>query len=369
MAIILLSYYIHLMPDSSYHAKHLSCEALQTKAIDCERVKIDNGERPLEIKNDEGKVVFFVDNLGPNVHILNSTTSFFELLDTPNQIGASNSILGIKEGKIQFQNEIKLPKIEADALLAKDIETHTIKATAIISDSIINANMMSDEINATTVYTNLLKSETIECEQMKLDDFHTNTLTGKTFVCNEANMEMINSSMLTSHNISTEKLKCKNIVNEMGNIETIINSSFTGNTIESQNIHTCSLNSNMLESKRICGNLVEVKEIHTDKLSIQKSLYGTVEHPLNLAVTQVKSIDVAGENIKIVSKIPCGVISQEIIINGLEVDEDYVVNVALTKKNDCSHTLICDKTHHTLRITYKERVERDSLIKILIHRV
>ena len=71
------------MPDSSYYAISLQSRTLKTEAIDCARVKINNSERPLEIKNDEGKVIFYVDNLGANVHTLNSTTSFLELSGHP----------------------------------------------------------------------------------------------------------------------------------------------------------------------------------------------------------------------------------------------------------------------------------------------
>ena len=84
------------MPDSSYYAISLQSQSLKTEAIHCGKVNINNSQRPLEIVNDEGKVIFFVDNLGANIHTLNSTTSFLELFDTPNVIGKENTLLGIK---------------------------------------------------------------------------------------------------------------------------------------------------------------------------------------------------------------------------------------------------------------------------------
>ena len=136
------------MPDYSYYAINLESKSLKTEAIDCLRVKINNSERPLEIKNDEGKVIFYVDNLGANVHTINSTTSFLELFDTPNVLGAEHNILGVKNEKLSFLDEINLSKIETEALTSKDIITNTMKATGIVTDSIINTKMVSDEIKA-----------------------------------------------------------------------------------------------------------------------------------------------------------------------------------------------------------------------------
>ena len=91
------------MPDSSYYAVSLQSQSLKTEAIHCGKVNINNSERPLEIMNDDGKVIFFVDNLGANVHTLNSTTSFLELFDTPKLLGNENSLLGIKMKNVIFR--------------------------------------------------------------------------------------------------------------------------------------------------------------------------------------------------------------------------------------------------------------------------
>ena len=50
------------MPDSSYYAISLKSQSLKTEEIECAKVRINNSDRPLEIMNDEGKVIFFVDN-------------------------------------------------------------------------------------------------------------------------------------------------------------------------------------------------------------------------------------------------------------------------------------------------------------------
>ena len=124
-----------------------------------------------------------------------------------------------------------------------------------------------------------------------------------------------------------------------------------------------------LNCANVSSSLIDAKEIRSDKLMIKKSVFGSEAAPLNLAVTQVKFIDVSGENIKIITKTPFGVLNQSIIIKGLDLDGDYTVNLTINQFNDCTHTLICDGNHHVLRVTYKERVDRDALLKILIQKV
>ena len=158
------------MPDSSYFANHLESFEFKSNKIDCGRVKIGvNNERPLEIQNDEGKVVFFVDNLGANVHTLNSTTSFLELIDTPNTIGNDNSILGIEEGKMQFIRDVKLSKAEVNCLAATSIGTETIKADGIISNSVISGTLVVDDLTTPVAKINTITSNVIACDNMTID--------------------------------------------------------------------------------------------------------------------------------------------------------------------------------------------------------
>tara|TARA_R110000851_G_scaffold54888_1_gene129238 strand:- start:3481 stop:4554 length:1074 start_codon:yes stop_codon:yes gene_type:complete len=357
------------MPDSSYYAISLKSQSLKTEEIECAKVRINNSDRPLEIMNDEGKVIFFVDNLGANVHTFNSTTSFVELFDTPKLLGNENSLLGIKDEKMSFLDEIKISKIEAEALTSKDITSTTINATGIMSDSIINAKMVSDDIKATTINTNLLTADSIVCQKMKIAKFETDMITGKESMINEANIESLICNTLVNEELTSDIITVQELVNKTGNITYLESQSIDSKQIKSDDIHAVTGDITGLTCVKMYGRLIDAKEIKTDKLIINKSVYGNVEEPLNLAVTQIKSVDVSGENIKITTKIPSGVLTQSIIINGLEIDGDYTVNLALNKMNDCTHTLICYGNQHILRITYKERVDRDVLLKILIQKI
>ena len=326
------------MPDSSYHAINLESKSLKTEAIDCAKVKINNSERPLEIKNDEGKVIFFVDNLGANVHTLNSTTSFLELFDTPNTLGKEHTLLGMKDEKIAFLDEIKLSKVEAEVLTSKDIITNSIKATGIVSDSIINGKMVSDEIKATAINTNLLTSDSIVCENMKILRFETDMITGKGLKINEANIESLICNTLVNEELTSDIITVRELVNEKSNIAYLESEGIDSKQIKSDDIHAITGDITGLTCVKIYGSLINAKEIETDKLMIKKSVFGSEDEPLNLAVTQVKSVDVSGENIKITTKIPAGVLNQSIIINGLEIEGDYILNLSLNKLNDCTYT-------------------------------
>jgi hypothetical protein len=357
------------MPDYSYYAINLESKSLKTEAIDCLRVKINNSERPLEIKNDEGKVIFYVDNLGANVHTINSTTSFLELFDTPNVLGAEHNILGVKNEKLVFLDEINLSKIETKALTSKDIITNTMKATGIVSDSIINTKMVSDEIKATAVKTNLLTSDSIVCEKMKIANFDCNMITSKELVIEQADIKHLKCNTLANDKLTSINIIVNDLANDKGKITQLESQNIVSKQIRTTDIHAVTGDISNLNCANVSSSLIDAKEIRSDKLMIKKSVFGSVEEPLNLAVTQVKSITVSGNNVKIITKIPAGVLNQTVIINGLDLDGDYIVNVMLNKFNDCTYTLICDGNHHVLRVTYKERVDRDALLHIMIKKV
>ena len=61
MNIISSKYIVYKMP-RSFNANLLECEKMQTSNIDCGKVQMNNSDNPFVVKNDEGKVVFFVDN-------------------------------------------------------------------------------------------------------------------------------------------------------------------------------------------------------------------------------------------------------------------------------------------------------------------
>ena len=315
------------------------------------------------------KSFFLLDNLGANIHTLNSTTSFLELFDTPNVIGRENTLLGIKNDKIAFLDTVKMAKIETEALTSTDIVANTIKATGIVTDSIINAKMVSDELKATTINTNLLTADSIVCEKMKIAKFETDMITGKELMISEANIESLICNTLLTEELTSDIITVRELVNEKSNIAYLESEIIESKQIKSEDIHTITGDITGLTCVNVSSSLIDAKEILCDKLVIKKSIYGSEEEPLNLAVTQVKSVDVSGERIKIITKTPAGVLTQSIIINGMEIDADYTVNLTLNKLNDCAHTLICEGTHYVLRVIYKERVDRDALLKILIQKV
>jgi hypothetical protein len=356
------------MPDSNYYALNLGCDRLETNSIKSERFKINNSERPLEIKNDEGKVVFFVDNLGANVQTINSTTSFFELVDTPNGIGIENSLISVKNEKLAFVNEINLPKINGEYVTSKSLVTDNVKSLDITSNSIKTESIIVDDVEATNLNVKNIRTDHIICNDMTIADFKTKTIMNEKLDCKNAKIESITSESITSNNLASTNIIVENLENQTGHITNLINETLVSNTIKSTSIDALQIVADKnVVSEIVSCDLLDTTEIKCNKLSILKSVYGTYEEPLDLAATRVKSVSCAGDLIIIHSKIPSGVINQDIIINGIK--GDYVVNMTFNKINDVTHTFIKNGKEHLLRMKYKERVERDSQVKIIIQKV
>tara|TARA_R110000796_G_scaffold186292_1_gene303191 strand:- start:202 stop:1275 length:1074 start_codon:yes stop_codon:yes gene_type:complete len=357
------------MPDSSYFANSLESLEIKSKKIDCGRVKIGvNNERPLEIQNDEGKVVFFVDNLGANVHTLNSTTSFLELIDTPNDLGNDDSILGIEAGKMKFIRDVKLSKAEVNCLAATSIGTETIKSDGIISNSIISGTLIVDDITAPIAKMKNITSDNIVCDNMTIDNFTTSNIRGDDLKFTNAELINLKSNSLVSTKISSSCIDCNSLKNRSAEIDHLLSETLTGKEIKCDELESNIIRANEITTEACNSTIVMCKEVNADKLILKKNTYGSNEEPLNLAITQVKSVDVTGDVICIISKIPCGVNSQQITVNGL-VDADYAVNLTLNQVNDCTHTFIRNEGCHLLRIKYGERVGRDTQVKILIQKI
>lgn len=361
------------MPDSNYYALNLGCEHLETNSIKSERFKINNSERPLEIKNDEGKVVFFVDNLGANVQTINSTTSFFELVDSPNELGEHNSLLGVQNEKLAFVNELNLPKISAEQVTANTIVTNTVKSLGITSGSIKTESMIVNDVQASNLSVTNIKTDHIVCDDMTIADFKTTTIMNEKLDCKNAKIESTTSESLTSNNLASTNIIVENLENQTGHITNIINETLVSNAIKSTSVDALQIVAEKkVVAETVSSDLLDTKEIKCNKLSIHKSVYGSSTEPLDLAVTRVKSVTVEGDLIIIHSKIPSGVINQEIIIHGLE--GDYVVSMTFSSSgspfvNDVTHTFINNHKEHLLRMKYKERVERDSQVKVIIQKV
>jgi hypothetical protein len=206
-------------------------------------------------------------------------------------------------------------------------------------------------------------------EKIKIANFDCNMITGKELVIEQADIKHLKCNTLANDKLTSINIIVNDLANDKGKITQLESQNIVSKQLKSNDIHAITGDITGLTCVNVSSSLIDAKEIWTDKLMIKKYVFGSVEEPLNLAVTQVKSVAVSGENIKIITKIPAGVLNQTVIINGLDLDGDYIVNVMLNKINDCTHTLICEGNHHVLRVTYKERVDRDALLKILIQKV
>ena len=376
------------MPDSYYESILIQCDDLRTTKINCDRVQINNSERPLEIKNDEGKVVFFVDSLGANIPTINSTTSFFELSDSPNEIGSENSLIGVRNEKLDFVNEIKLNNISAEEVTSNNIVSSTVKSLGITSDSIKTESLIVNDITATDLSVKNIKTDHIACNNMKIENFKTSKSINEELDCKKAEIKSLTTESITSNNLASTNIIVENLENKTANITDILNETLISNSIKSTSVNALQIvaEKNVVAAE-IYSDLVDTKEIKCNKLSIHKNVYGTHEEPLDLAVTRVKSVTVEGDLIIIHSKIPSGVLNQEITVHGLENDGDYVVSMTFNSSgrtkddnlisperrspfvNDITHMFVNTGNDYKLLMKYKERVERESQVKIIIQKV
>ena len=352
----------------SFNANLLECEKMQTSNIDCGKVQMNNSDNPFVVKNDEGKVVFFVDNNGANEKIINSTTNFIDLYDTPS-LGSENSILGIKNEKLAFSNFINVAKVDTTNLVSVDAKFDSLTTEKLDCGKATLKNIQCNTIKSSFSEFDELKATTIDCKTLKVEKIEQKHLTCETCSMDNAKINALEANLISLNNLASTFAIVENFENQTANINNLKsnNSLFVDSkiiTLEADEIKVKDLTAKQMKSDELC-----VKNIKIKSLNIEKSVYGSIDNPLCLNLTQTKEIQVAGNNIRIITSVPADILKQSFFINGLDIDEDYMINI--TSNNDMmfQYVLANNGAKFKLNIKYVERALRDSILKINITKI
>ena len=352
----------------SIEATLMECQNLQTSNIDCGKVQINNSDKPFVVKNNEGKVVFFIDNAGANQQIINTKTNFFDLYDAPS-LGSENSILGIKNEKLAFSNSIQVSKVDTTNLNSIDAKFDSLTSDMLNCNNSTLKNLKCDNIKSNFSKFEELQATSIDCKALKVENIELEHISTKMGVMDNAKINALEANLISLNNLASTHAIVENFENQTANINNLKsnNSLFVDSKIvalEADEINVKDLTAKQMKTDELCA-----KNIKSASLNIEKNVYGSIDNPLCLNFTQTKEVQVTGNNIKIITSVPAGILNQSFIINGLDVNEDYIVNITSNNENMFHYVLINDGTKHKLNIKYLDRALRDSVLKINIMRI
>jgi len=117
--------------------KDIETETIKiTNNLESKNVKINNDNNYLEVLNNEGKKVFWVDDDGANIKQLETITELNDVVGFPS---IKDGLLIGKDNQLEFTKDLEITNLKVDSGLINSIESK--KITADVANTItINSN-------------------------------------------------------------------------------------------------------------------------------------------------------------------------------------------------------------------------------------
>lgn len=350
----------------------VTCDQLQANSIKSKRVDIGSltlqtRDRYLNVKDTAGNDVFWVDDNGANIKALETQTDFVSLTDTANIMGDESSVLIVNEGKkIDFTKHINIDSVtskvtKCDKLLSKSCNVDSLVTKSALGETSTWDKLHSDDITCRTIGAGELVVKKLKCdsfkttvldvENSKSEKVITNSCEAETFNCSKsvtassASIQNLISSTIETKSITADKVNSYLISTEKGLIKDIE-----------------TVNANITTLQSLSAN---IKELSVESVKLQKQVYGSTTQPLNLGFTQQKILELREGNYhKIISIVPCGVLTQAFYVTNVDVYGDWLLHCTLTKDNSVTATIITEAEHQRLKVNlnYKKNTEDNSLV-------
>ena len=306
--------------------KDIETETIKiTNNLESKNVKINNDNNYLEVLNNQGKKVFWIDEDGANIKQLETITELNDIVGFPS---IRDGLLIGKDNQLEFTKDLEITNLKVDSGLINSIEskkitadvanTITINSNSVLckvanADKLISneakiTNLNTDELTAKSIKVDDLKCGNLDCDNFKPTDIETDNLLSK-----HINTEELNAGSLQAKEAGIANLETQNILTQRMDI------------IETANIK-------VLNNEDAIINELKVSNAHIDNLKYNKMIkniksYGSVEEPLVLNVVDTKYLDVNNEtgSLKIFNKIVDKTPQNKIELTNLP-EGDYIVN-------------------------------------------
>ena len=288
------------------------------------------------------------------------------MYDTPRELGKENTVLGIKNGKLAFVDDINADIVQIKKLTCQVGNVYTLKSETLDVHSCCVTDLKSEKSFSKASTIENLNASSITCNDLNVTKFDPDTLE-----CNSAHIQDLKttafqSDLISSHNLASTHAVLENLEAHKSKLDDVVSKTLHTDSIKAKDVTSDNIKAKLVTFTDVKCDTVDAEMITAKKICVKQNTYGSLNEPLCLALTQTKYINVEGSNVKIVTKCPAGVLTQSFTIYGLNVNEDYIAHV--TSNNDVmlQYLLINDGNRFTLKINYADRTLRDTVLKIYI---
>ena len=339
-------------------------------------VNLSSKDRYINVKDNTGKDVFWVDENGANISSLETKTDFVSLTDTTDKLGDNNSVVVVKDTinggdvnkKLNFTKDLEIESLKTKNIKCEKCNIKSINTDILVGKSVLGDNATIDKIHSDEIVGVSIKTGDLIAKKLKCDNFKTDLLEVINNKCERIIAEEIQNDTIISKNINGEKanigeLESQNvhIINLQANQTNGGNGNFDkGSFNELETVKFSAIHLKSLDAK--------INELEVERLITKYQEYGTFNEPLFLAITRDKSIELnSPQNYhKIITRVPVGVKTQSFTLENINVKKDWKINVNLTKDNEVGSTLIIGENNIKVNLSYKKLVEDNTLAIIYL---
>tara|TARA_R100000951_G_scaffold116080_1_gene126452 strand:+ start:119 stop:1210 length:1092 start_codon:yes stop_codon:yes gene_type:complete len=284
--------------------KQLTCDNLTaSQSFTSKNVTFNEGDKFLNVKDNNGKSIFYVNNQGASINQIEKSISLENIEDFPDlKVG----VLRMQKNRLHFSKDLELDELEVESANINNLEVLNLKLNklnlpTLNADNITNSNLQTKSINADeakitnlttnelsskTIVTEDIKTNTLSFDDLKTDKVNTNEVITDTINSTELSSKKANIDSLVSDDAGIAKLECKNIM--VQNID----------IIETANVKVLNNEEAYIADAHIAE--AEIKILKVDKIYKPCAEFGSLKKPLELNAVHNPVLDVNNEQNNII---------------------------------------------------------------------
>jgi hypothetical protein len=294
------------MPKITYQDfNQLECNDLViNNKIKNKNVKINDGNNYLEIQDNQGKKLFWVNDTGCNIKSIDKAVELEHILDFPT---LKDGVLYYNWETLEFQKDISLNNLSVinssvENLQVDNLEIKNLKLPDALLDKILNIN----NINIKSLTNEILNTNELSSVNINSDVLKTKVIGSEEIETNTISSKMLLTDVVKSKNILVEEGKINSFEAEEAGIAQLECSSIMAhnmNILETANIKV--LNNEVGNIGELQVNNCDIQILKVNKIIKSVTERGSIEKPLILNMVDNGLLDCNNDenNIKIYNKI------------------------------------------------------------------
>lgn len=332
-------------------------------------VKINNGNNYLEIQNDEGKKLFWVNNKGCNVKSINKSIELEDVFDFPK---LQEGILYYNNETLEFEKDISLNNLSVinssvENLKVDNLEIKNLKLPDALLDKILNIN----NINIKSLTNEILNTNELSSVNINSDVLKTKVIGSEEIETNTISSKILLTDVVKSKNILVEEANIKSFQAEQAGIAQIECSSIMAhnmNILETGNIKVLNNEEAHIAELDVCNAEIQILKVNKIIKSITE--HGSVEKPKRLNMIEESFLDCNNDenNIIIFNKINDKTPENKFELINLPDGEYNVITKCYNQFTNINYNICVVDNKKYLYCKFKE-LPKNLIVVILLERI